>query len=30
MKKNDLEYYDLNADKLSKKGEIGHLSKYLN
>jgi 2-polyprenyl-6-hydroxyphenyl methylase / 3-demethylubiquinone-9 3-methyltransferase len=30
MKKNDLEYYDLNADKWWKKGETLHLSEHLN
>jgi 2-polyprenyl-6-hydroxyphenyl methylase/3-demethylubiquinone-9 3-methyltransferase len=30
MKKNDLEYYDLNADKWWKQGETLHLSSHLN
>jgi 2-polyprenyl-6-hydroxyphenyl methylase / 3-demethylubiquinone-9 3-methyltransferase len=30
MKKNDLEYYDLNADKWWKQGETGHISNHLN
>ncbi len=30
MKKNDLEYYDLNADKWWKQGETLHLSNHLN
>ncbi len=30
MKRNDLEYYDLNADKWWKEGETLYLSNHLN